>query len=130
LKTTGIAEGRRLGGESRRRAQCRDDRDLAADQIGRQRRVSIIPTLSPAERDMHVLALDIASLAQALSECRLDGRRFTRRSYTQEPDYRHRRLSRTRAPHFGREQQTAASDQSNELTPFYVEHGDFLPYAY
>jgi hypothetical protein len=33
-----------------------------------------------------------------------------------------------RAPHLGREKQTAASDQSNELSPFYVEHGDFLPY--
>jgi hypothetical protein len=40
------------------------------------------------------------------------------------------RLLRPCAPHLGREQQTAASDQSNELTPFYVEHGDFLPYAY
>jgi hypothetical protein len=33
---------------------------------------------------------------------------------------------RQRYLRLGRKQQTAASDQSNELTPFYVEHGDFL----
>jgi hypothetical protein len=27
-------------------------------------------------------------------------------------------------------QQTAASNQSNELTPLHVEHRDFFPYAY
>src|SRR5262249_32657644 len=37
------------------------------------------------------------------------------------------RLLRTCVPHLGREQQTAASDQSNELTPFYVEHGGLPP---
>src|SRR5207247_294067 len=56
----------------------------------------IIATLSPAEGNVHVLAFDIASLAQALSECILDGRRFARRSHTQEPDHRDRSLLRAR----------------------------------
>jgi hypothetical protein len=47
----------------------------------------------------------------------------------QKPHYRHRRLLRARTPHLGREQQTAPADQGNELTPLWVEHGDFLPYA-
>src|SRR5262249_3559474 len=41
----------------------------------------------------------------------------------EESDHRHRRLLRASVPHLGREQQTAASDQSNELAPFDVEHG-------
>jgi hypothetical protein len=40
------------------------------------------------------------------------------------------RLLPPRALHLEREQQTAAPDQSNELASVYVEHGDFLPYAY
>jgi hypothetical protein len=35
----------------------------------------------------------------------------------------------SRALHLGREQQTAPTDQGNELTPLWVEHGDFLPSA-
>jgi hypothetical protein len=31
--------------------------------------------------------------------------------------------------HLDREQQTAGPAQGNELTPFHVEHGDFLPYT-
>jgi hypothetical protein len=33
------------------------------------------------------------------------------------------------APVVDRDQQTAGPDQGNELTPFKVEHGDFLPDA-
>jgi hypothetical protein len=48
-----------------------------------------------------------------------------------KPHYRHRRLLRACARRVGREQQTAAPDQSNELTAWYVEHGELpLPDAY
>ena len=50
-------------------AADRDDHGhLAADQIGRQRRQSIVLTLRPAVFDRHVLALDIAGFVQALAE--------------------------------------------------------------
>src|SRR5262249_40591978 len=40
------------------------------------------------------------------------------------------RLLPSRALHLGREQQSTASDQSNELTPLHVEHGDVSPMRY
>src|SRR5215471_4585432 len=50
-------------------------------------------------------------------------RRISERSTAENPDHRHRRLLRACTPCVGREQQAAASDQSDEVTPFYVEHG-------
>jgi hypothetical protein len=54
------------------------------------------------------------------------------RRIVDDPDARHfLLLLRARTPHLGREQQTAAPDQSNELTAWYVEHGELpLPDAY
>ena len=43
--------------------------------------------------------------------------------------YTRQLLRSPRALYFDREQQTAGPDQDNELTPFKVEHGDFLPDA-
>src|SRR5262249_29232612 len=65
-----------------------------------------------AEGDVYVLAFDVPSLAQALSECILDGRRFARRSHTQEPDHRHRRLLRVCRE---RPRGCRAADQRDEL---------------
>jgi hypothetical protein len=42
----------------------------------------------------------------------------------EEPDYRHSLLLRTGPPDFDRKQQTARTEQCNELTPLRVEHGD------
>src|SRR5215471_11028969 len=41
----------------------------------------------------------------------------------EKADHRHGRLLPPRALHLHREQQTAAADQANELTPRCVEHG-------
>src|SRR5262249_40024889 len=57
---------------------------------------------------------------------RVQARRFA----VKEPDHRPCRLLPSRALHLGREQQTAATEQCDELTPLHVRHGDFLPYAY
>src|SRR5262249_50952578 len=40
------------------------------------------------------------------------------------PDHRHRRLLRA-----CRERRRRAAEQRDEVAPFHVEHGDFLPYA-
>src|SRR4029450_10377513 len=49
------------------------------------------------------------------------------RCRSEEPDHRHRWLLPSRAPHLGREQQTAATEQCNELTPLAVEHRGLPP---
>src|SRR5262249_48948797 len=51
------------------------------------------------------------------------------RPAVEKSDHRHRRLLPPRALHLDSEQQAAAPDQGNELTPFEVEHGHFLPDA-
>jgi len=40
----------------------------------------------------------------------------------EKPHHRHRRLLPSRALHLGREQQAAATEQCNELTPLAAEH--------
>ena len=65
----GDRRGCRLGRERRRGTSSRGDHgDLAANQFGGQCRQPIELTLRPAVFDRHVLALDIASFAEALSE--------------------------------------------------------------
>ena len=82
--------GRRLCGQ-RRRSAIRDDHGhLAAHQIGRQRRQSIVLAVRPAVFDRDVLALDITGLFQAA-----DGRPprwlgSRRAPAVKEPDHRHR----------------------------------------
>src|SRR5258705_1967531 len=44
------------------------DRDLTANQIGRQGRESFVVTLRPTKLDHDILALDVARLVQALAE--------------------------------------------------------------
>ena len=63
--------GCRLGGQRRDGAAARvNDRHLAANQIGRQRRQAIILTLRPAVFDADIAVLDIAGVVQALAERR------------------------------------------------------------
>src|SRR5262245_30007856 len=67
-------DDRRRGGGALRRvcckvpAACDNQVDPTADEFGGQRRQPIILTLRPAVLDCHVLALDITSLFEALSE--------------------------------------------------------------
>src|SRR5262249_55607454 len=66
---------------------------------------------SPAEFDGHIAALDVSGFAQALAEClqAFDGR--LRRTGSEKPDHRHRRLLRPRRerPH------SSATEQRDEL---------------
>src|SRR6476646_5007098 len=88
---------RGLGRERRAVAACRDDhRHLTADQIDRHCRQSIKLSLRPAEFDRHILALDIASFVQTLTERRDNRCRLARGPAAEEPDHWHRRLLRTR----------------------------------
>src|SRR5262245_31311735 len=67
-------DDRRRGGGALRRvcckvaAACGNQVDPTADEFGGQRRQPIVLTLRPAVLDCHVLALDITSLFEALSE--------------------------------------------------------------
>ena len=66
MKTIGIVVVAALAAV---RCRPRDDHGhLTADQIGRQRRQSIVLALGPAVFDRDVLALDIAGFVQALPE--------------------------------------------------------------
>ena len=66
--TIGIVVVAALAASAAALPPCDDHRHLAADQIGRQRRQSIVLTFRPAIFDRDVLALDIAGLLQALAE--------------------------------------------------------------
>ena len=113
--------GRRLGGKCRGSAPgCDDHVHLPANQIGRQRRQSIILTLGPAVLDRHVAALDIAGFAQALAECGDVARERVRRPAVKKPDHRHRRLLRPRRE---RPRHRRAAEQRYELPPPHAEHG-------
>ena len=87
---------------------------LTANQIGRQRRQSIVLVLRPAIFDRHVPALDIAGFAQALAERAHTVRVPVRRCAAEEPDHRHRRLLRARRE---RPRRRRAAEQRDELAP-------------
>ena len=108
--------GRRLCRQCRRSTADGDDHaHLTADQIGRQRRQSIVLALRPAIFDRHILALDIAGFFQALAE---RGQRcgvLVRRYAAEEPDHRHRRLLRPRRKRPGRR----AAEKRDEIAPLH-----------
>jgi hypothetical protein len=80
MKTMGDRRGRRFGRRCRNLATGRDDYGHpAVNQIGSQCRQSSKLPVCPAERDMHVLTLDIAGFLQTSAERGLDGRRVARR---------------------------------------------------
>src|SRR5262249_32065338 len=58
--------GCRLGGQRRGGGTCVNDRDLAANQIGRQGREPIILVFCPAVFDPNIAVLNIARVVQAL----------------------------------------------------------------
>src|SRR5262245_12315351 len=73
-----------------------DHRYLAADQIGRKRRQSIILAFRKVEFDRHVAAFHVAGLTQATAK-RVDKVASVILSQAaQEADHRHRRLLRAR----------------------------------
>ena len=84
-----------LGCKCRRHAEGRgDEGDLAANEVGCQFRQAIGVVMRPPEFDGHVLALDVAALAQSLAESsnsiceRLWGAEL------EHANHRHRRLLR------------------------------------
>src|SRR5262249_48662979 len=104
---------RRLGRFRRRRAVARDQVDRAADQLAHHGGEAIGHALAIAVFAIGTLAFDVAELVQGLAEA------MPHRRVVNDPNARYtRRMLPPRALHLGREQQTAASDQSNELTSF------------
>jgi hypothetical protein len=62
--------GRGLSRAGRRRAaRSSEDGNSGVGELGRQCRQSLIAALGPSVFDRHVLALDIAALAQSAAEC-------------------------------------------------------------
>ena len=82
----------RLGRECRRGASGHDHSDLPPDQIGRQRRQSVVLTFRPTVFDRHILAFDIARFLQTLVERRDLLAQRSGRSGIEEAGHWHRRL--------------------------------------
>src|SRR5437764_12365219 len=109
---------------AKQRAVGRNEVHRAANELGGDRHEPVRCPLAVAVFIGNVLAFDVSELAQGLPEG------LPHRRVVKDADARDfRRLLRPRASHLGREQQAAAPDQGNELTPRRVEHGDFLPDA-
>src|SRR5262249_13431239 len=94
-----------LAARRRLRAPCRgDDGDVTVNQIGRERRQSVVLTFRPAILDCHVLTFGEPALPEALTECcqRIGGLAW--RAAAEEANHGHRRLLRSRSerPHGSR----------------------------
>ena len=63
-----MVDGRGFGGDPGHRAGSGDHGHLAADQIGHHCRQLIEVAFEPMVLDRHVLAFDIAGLAEAFAE--------------------------------------------------------------
>src|SRR5262249_45575502 len=68
-----------------------------------------------------------AGVVRAWAERAKTARPRVRRCAAEYPDHRHRRQLPSRALHLDREQQTAATDQCDKLTPLAVEHRGLPP---
>jgi hypothetical protein len=66
------------------------------NQLGRQRRQSIVSALRPAIFDGHVPGLDIACFTQPIVKCAQTVRKQVWPFGAEHPDHRHRRLLRAR----------------------------------
>ena len=91
MKTIGIVVVAALAASAATVRGRVDDRHLAANQIGRQRRQAIILTLRPAVFDADIAVFDIAGVVQALAERRQIVRSRPGRIAVEEPDHRQRR---------------------------------------
>jgi YD repeat-containing protein len=81
----GAATGTARLGYGRRCGIGNDHRYMTTDQIGRERRQSIVLALSPSVFDSHVLALDKAAFLQPLAECGHEERRWGKRRAPEKP---------------------------------------------
>src|SRR5262245_3192481 len=94
-----------------RAARHRDHRHPTTDQIGRQFLHPIVLTLRPAILDRDVLTFHKARFVEPLPERRQEGPEVLKRTETEEPDHRHRRLLRSR----GERPRRRAAEQRDEL---------------
>src|SRR5262249_5166731 len=78
----------------------------------------VISTLRPAERNVYILAFDVASFVEAFAERGHNVRGLAGRSGAEEPDDRHRSLLRTCRKRPCRR----AAEKADELSPPQVEH--------
>ena len=110
----------RLGRSHRSgRAGGGDHVDLAANEIGRHRRQSIGLILAPAIVDRDILALDVATLFEALAERPQIIRVTVSHRGVEISDHRHRRLLRARRE---RPRRCRAAEQRDELAPLSFDH--------
>jgi hypothetical protein len=80
----------------RRSSRCKQESDLQADEISRQRGQLVITTFRPSERNDQIPSLDKSGFAQAAAERCNHARRLAGRAATEESDDRHRLLLRAR----------------------------------
>ena len=110
--------GCRLGGHHRRLAAGCDDGDLALDELGGERRQSIVAAARPAIDDGEVAVFDKSRLLEAEPE-RVEVRRERfGRSAAEKSDNRHRRLLRARRERPSRR----AADEHDEAAALHVGH--------
>jgi hypothetical protein len=64
----GDRRGRSFGRKRRRIASRSDNGHATADEVGHERRQAIILALQPVVFDDHILRLDVAGFAEALTE--------------------------------------------------------------
>src|SRR5262249_7835208 len=89
--------------------------DLAADQIGRKRRQSIMLVFCETVFDRHIAAVDITGFTQAATESGREIGSVILTERVEEPDHRHCRLLRPR-----RERpRSRAADERDELAAFH-----------
>src|SRR5262249_7889173 len=105
---------RRLRGQCRRNAGGHNHRYLTPNEIGGQRRQSIVLIVSPAVLDRDVLAGDKSGFFQGLDERGYHGVVTSGRRVPKEPDARHRRLLRMRRD---RPRNRPTTEQHDEVAP-------------
>jgi hypothetical protein len=101
----------------RAREGCRlpgEDGNLAANQIGYQRRQPIIVTVRPAVFDCHILCLDIAGFIQSLVECSAPIGKRAGRPRLEMPNHRQCRLLCT----CGERPSGRTAEHTETLAPF------------
>ena len=88
-------------------------RHLTTNEIGHQRRHPVVLIVSPAVFNGNVLSFYVAGLIQAPAECDQDTSILSGRPTIKEPDYRRRRLLRSR----GQRQRNGRSAHNTEKIP-------------
>jgi hypothetical protein len=85
--------GRRRSGVAARRS---DNGHTTANQVSHHHRQAIVLAFQPVVLHLRVLAIDVATFAKALAECRHIGSKGNGRSAVDEPDHWRSRLLRPR----------------------------------